>query len=50
MSNTRKEFHFRITLIGHGESEEEAWEDVCQGFIDNEHQLDKNDIVGVTEE
>ena len=43
-----KEFHFNITLIGEGRSEQAAWEDVCQGFIDNEHHLDKDDIISVT--
>ena len=28
-----KRYEFTITLVGHGDSPNEAWEDACEGFM-----------------
>ena len=48
-AKTMKEFYFTITLIGAGLNAADAWDDVCQGFIDKEHALDEDDIVKVVD-
>ena len=47
-----KEYHFQITLIGTGDTPEDAWEDVCEFAAEapgNLGDLDKEDIVKVEE-
>ena len=47
-----KEYHFQITLVGEGNTPEEAWQDICRYTGESESSLgdfDKNDIIEVVE-
>jgi len=49
-----KEYHFQITLVGEGNTPEEAWEDICKyvgnGGKSSLGEFDKNDIIKIMEQ
>ena len=48
-----KEYHFQITLVGEGNTPEQAWQDICKYLSESENSLgefDKDDIVKIIEQ